>query len=103
VKILEDVIDGLSPLRHHGVTLYPADQLEHIFDWAGTQGKRIEWIDAIRLGPSGTQPSMEHSVGEDALVGYPQFRAKCLETALAWIASSRSSGMVAYFEIGISD
>jgi hypothetical protein len=101
--ILEEDIDGLPPLRHYGVTLYPADQLERIFDWSWKHGKRIAWIDAIRLSPGQTQPSMEYSVGEDASIGYRQFRSRCLETALAWIGSSQSCGMVAYFEIGISN
>lgn len=103
MKILEKVIGGLSPLRHYGVTLYPADQLERIFDWAEQMDKRIEWIDAIRLSPGATEPSMEHSMTSDNPLTYSQFRAKCLECAASWIVSSQASGMSAYFEIGISD
>lgn len=103
MRIFENALDHLPPLRRGGLALYPAQQLGKILAWAAAQGKCLEWIEAIAVGANGTQPSMAHSLQADAFAEYTQFSAACLNMASDWAIAARARDMEAYFEIGISD
>src|SRR5262245_26124642 len=103
--ILKSIIDGdLQPIKHGGVTLYPAASLERIFDWAGRNGHQIEWIEGVFYDPAEKvgQLSVAYICQRPKGVDTQAFRATCLKTVSAMAEEPRSDSLIPYVEIGIS-
>lgn len=98
----EQVGDRLLPLRIGGITLYPAEELGTIFNWAQRAGRTLEWIEGAFYDPEGDQG--QHSLNYMCERGpdYEAFKARCLSFVPEIEAEAAAIGMGAYFEIGIT-
>lgn len=101
--ILEERIgDGLNPLRTGGITLYPANALGTIFEWAESKRRSLEWIEGafydVKQGRGQLSLSYICECGPD----YAAFKMQCLSLVPEIEAEAETIGLDAYFEIGIT-
>jgi hypothetical protein len=94
---------GVSSTRRGGLPLYSAHHIEAVFEWAASQNRMVEWIEAFFIGDAQTQPSMEHSTERDRYARYEDFRAQSLLLAARLIVEANRMGKEPMVEIGISN
>ena len=98
------IAENLHPQVKGGVTMYPADDLARIFDWADENGRSLEWIEGVFYNPRTHEGQLSHGYICQRHTGeYGAFRTSCLRLAEEIIAEAGRLGMGGYFEIGISD
>lgn len=90
------------PVRSGGITLYPANELNVIFDWAERNGRSLEWIEGVFYDPKKDRGQLSLSYICECGPDYAAFKAQCLRFAPEIEAEAATIGLDAYFEIGIS-
>src|SRR5438445_4234749 len=94
--ILDIVIaEDLKPITRGGITMYPAADLDRIFNWAESQNRKIEWLEGVFFNPEKDegQLSLEFIIERDDGSNYEQFRATCERMASEVQISPKSPGM----------
>lgn len=90
------------PVRSGGITLYPANELKVIFDWAERNSRSLEWIEGAFYDPKEDRGQLILSYICECGPDYAAFKAQCLRLVPEMEAEAVTIGLDAYFEIGIS-
>ncbi len=101
--ILDERLDaGLMPAHSGGITLYPANDLKVIFDWAEPNSRALEWIEGAFYDSKRDRGQLSLSYICECGPDYDAFKAECLSMVPEIEAEAATIGLGAYFEIGIS-
>ncbi|AHE53993.1 hypothetical protein NX02_11410 [Sphingomonas sanxanigenens DSM 19645 = NX02] len=90
------------PVRCGGITLYPANELNVIFDWAERNSRSLEWVEGAFFDPKEDRGQLSVSYICECGSDYAAFKAQCLSLVPEIEAEAATIGLAAYFEIGIS-
>ena len=103
-KLRGTVAANIRPQVASGAALYPAADLERIFDWADTEGRTLEWVEGIFYNPSTNEGQLSGAyICERRGADYAAFRRTCLGLVAKIEAEASTLGMEPFFEIGVSD